>query len=147
MRKIDERLKRRLAEKIVEGQGVAVLAEFAANADDFVGRLHALEDFDDDAIGRKQSGCAQAQGKLIHIDERAGLASEILQVGDRQRIGDDAGRSVIAGLKKILRAAAEEKLIGIHAQPFVKYWLAGYEFFVHTGTVARRSEPLLVAPR
>jgi hypothetical protein len=54
---------------------------------------------------------------------------------------------MIAGLEKILRAAAEEKLIGIHAQPFVKYGLAGDEFFVHTGTVARRSEPLLFGPR
>ena len=144
---IDKGLESGLAEKIVESQRVTILAKFAADADDFVGGLHALEDFDDDALRRKQPGSAEAESEFIHVDESAGVASEILQVGEGQGIGDDAGRSVIASLEKILRAAAKKKLVGIHTQPLVKNGLAGDELFMHTGTVARRSEPLLLGPR
>ena len=147
VREIDQRLKRRLAKKIVKSEGIAILAEFPADADDFVGGLHAFENFDDDAVGRKQPGRAEAKSEFIHVDESAGVAGEILQIKESERIGDDTGRSMIAGLEEILRAAAEEQFVGIYPQPLVKNGLAGNEFFMHTGTVARRGEPFLFEPR
>ena len=107
MGKINQRLQRRLAKKIVKSQGITILAKFAADADDFVGRFHALQNFDYDAVGRKQPRRSKPERELINIDERTGIAGEALQIKKSKRIGDDAGRSMIARLEKILRAAAE----------------------------------------
>ena len=127
----DEGLEAGVTEKIVEGEEVAVLTEFAAEIDDFAGRFHAFENFDDDAIGRKQAWSAEAQRHFVDVDEGAGGSGEGLQIEEGEGIGDDAGGGVIAGLKEILWAAAEEEFVGVDPQAFVEDGLAGDEFFVH----------------
>lgn len=48
---------------------------------------------------------------------------------------------MIAGLKEILRAAAEEEFVGMHPQLFIEDRLPGDKFFVHADIRARRSGP------
>ena len=143
----DERAEIGVTKEIVEGQEVAVLTEFAAEVDDFAGRLHGFEDFKNHAVGGHEPRRAEAKRHFIHIDESAGGAGEGLQIKQRQGIGDDARRGVAARLEKVLRAAAEQQFVGVDPQPFIKDRLAGDEFLVHADIKARRSGPIICFPR
>ena len=128
---IDERAQGGIAKKIVEGEEIAVLAEFAAEIDDFTGRLDAFENFNHHAVGWKQSGCAEAQSDFVDVNEGAGRAGKRLEIEEGEGIGDDAAGSVAVGLEEVLRAAAEEEFVGVDAQALVENRLAGNKFFVH----------------
>src|SRR5208337_4899169 len=120
--------------KIVEGEEVTGSAQLAADGQDFVRGLNGLQDFHNNAIRGKQTGSAKAQGQLVHIDEGAGVAGQKLEIEQGDGIGDDTGGGVGVRLEGILRAAAEEQLVGEHPQTQVKDGLAGYEFLVHKST-------------
>ena len=120
--------------KIVEGEEVTGSAQLAADGKNLVGGLNGFQDLHNNAVRRKQAGSAQAQGEFVEIDEGAGVAGQKLEIEQGDGIGNDAGGGVGVGLKGILRAAAEEQLIGEDAQTQIEDGLAGYEFFVHKST-------------
>ena len=77
---VDQRLQFVVAQEIVESEQITVLAKLSADTDDFIGGFHAFEDFDDDAVRRKQMRSAEAQSEFIHVDEGTRMAGERLQI-------------------------------------------------------------------
>jgi hypothetical protein len=85
-RKLRERQPRRGFLEIVEGNQIAHVLQAAAGGDDFIVGLNRLEDFQNDAIGRKRRGEIAKKKVAGAIDEGAAAVREAINaIGWRAR--------------------------------------------------------------
>src|SRR5208337_587847 len=119
-----------MVDEVVQSQHVTGRVQFAADGHDIVRGIHGFQNFDDDAIRWKKPSRTQAKGKLIYIDEGAGMSGEVLKVEERGGIRDYAGSRVPVRLEIVLGATAKQQFVSVYLQPLIKNGLARDEPFV-----------------
>ena len=133
----EERLPFGVADIVVERERVAFVAELGAELDDFLRGRDALEDFDDDLIGREQSRGATLESEEIEIDEGFGVSGERLQAEQHRGIDDQLFAGVLVRLEDVFAGGTEEEFVSEEFEFVVEDRLAGDEFFEHAASLSR----------
>ena len=93
-----ERLGRRAGHEVVEGDGVAALAQRRAHLDDGGRDLHALEDLEHHLLGIEQAARIGEQRLHVEVDEGTAAVGERVEADAEQRVADDTGRDAAVRL-------------------------------------------------
>ncbi len=119
-------------DEVVQRQGEALLLQFAAAADDFGRDVDGFEDFEDEFLARQQLDGVARQHARVEVDEAEIGAERRLQAEFREDMAEDGGRGgeVVGDLRAVLRAAAEQQLVGVELLLAVEDRLAADEDFL-----------------
>jgi hypothetical protein len=138
----EKRLPLGVIDEVIEGKNVAGGAEIGAGVNDFRRGGDGLQNLNDNAIGGEKFDGTLEEGRIIGIDESFCRTNESLEVKEHGGIDNDAAGGILAGMKNILRAAAEEELVCKNLQAMIEDGLASDETFVHGVPPKRETEML-----